>query len=95
MMDAIYKKYSSKGLMVIGANMGESPKSMPEAMKYPKQHGYSYTFTSKNDKLAAKLKIQGIPCFIFVDKSGKIKAIRTGIDANSPAEFEKLAKSIL
>ena len=95
-MQAMHKKFAGKGLVVIGANMGESPASMAQAKKYPKEHSYSYTFTSNNDKLAEKLQISGIPCFIFVDKTGKIKAVRTGFDGgSSPAEFEKLAKSIL
>lgn len=94
-MEALHKKFSGKGLVVIGANMGETAKTMAEAKKYPSQHKYSYTFTSSNDKLAEKLGIQGIPCFIFVDKTGKIKAVRTGFDPNMGTEFEKLAKSIL
>ena len=95
-MQALHKKYAGKGLTIIGANMGESAKSATEAKKYPKEHGYTYTFTSSNDKLAEKLQISGIPCFIFVDKTGKIKAVKTGFDGgSSPAEFEKLVKSLL
>ena len=95
-MQAIHTKFAGKGLIVIGANMGESKSSMAQAKGYPKEHGYTYTFTSANDKLAGSLGIQGIPCFLFVDKMGKIKAVRTGFDGRtSPAEFEKLAQSIL
>gem|GEM_PF-1834408 len=95
-MQAIHKKLAGKGLVVIGANMGESPKSLIEAKKYPKEHGYTYTFTAKNDKLATALGISGIPCFLFVGKDGKIKAVRTGFNpGSSPAEFEKLAMSLL
>ena len=95
-MQAIHAKLGSKGLTVIGANMGESAGSAAQALNYPKDHHYSYTFTSKNDGLANKLGINGIPCFIFVDKTGKIKAVKTGFDpGGSPAEFEKIAKSLL
>ncbi len=94
-MQAIHTKYAGKGLTVIGANMGESKSSAAEAKAYPATHKYTYTFTSANDKLAGKLKISGIPCFIFVDKHGKIAAVRTGFDSTSPADFDKLAKSIL
>jgi hypothetical protein len=95
-MQAIHKKFAGKGLVVIGANMGETPKSLIEAKKYPKAHGYTYTFTAKNDKLATALGISSIPCFIFVGKDGKIKAVKTGFDpGTSPAEFEKLAMSLL
>ncbi len=95
-MQAIHQKFASKGLVVIGANMGENPKSLAMAKAYPKEHKYTYMFTLGNDKLAQKLQIAGIPCFLFVDKTGKIKAIRTGFDGgSSPADFEKLAKSLL
>ena len=95
-MQAIHKKLGGKGLMVIGANMGESKGSAAMAKAYPKDHGYTYTFTSANDKLAEKMQINGIPCFVFVDKNGKIKAIKTGFDGgSSPAEFEKIAQGLL
>ena len=94
-MQAIHKKYAAKGLVVIGADILESADSVPLAKKYPKEHGYTYTFTTGNEKLGQKLGITGIPCFIFVDKTGKIKAVRSGFKAESPADFEKLALSIL
>jgi cytochrome c biogenesis protein CcmG, thiol:disulfide interchange protein DsbE len=94
-MQAIHKKYASKGLVVIGADILESKEGGKLAMKYPKEHGYTYTFTNGNEKLGEKLGITGIPCFVFVDKMGKIKAVRTGFKPDSPADFEKLAKSLL
>lgn len=96
-MQAIHAKYASKGLVVIGANMGESAGSMPMAKKYPKEHKYTYTFTSNNDGLYEKLQMPGgIPCFVFVDKAGKIKAVRMGYGGSrSDKEFDALAKSIL
>jgi cytochrome c biogenesis protein CcmG/thiol:disulfide interchange protein DsbE len=94
-MQAIHKKYGGKGLVVIGADVLENPGGLPMAKKYPKEHGYTYTFTTGNEKLGETLGIEGIPCIIFVDKTGKIKAVRTGFDgASSPAEFDKLAASL-
>ena len=95
-MEKIHKKFGGKGLIVIGANVLEGASGVAEAKKYPKMHGYTYTFTSNNDKLGQKLGIEGIPCFIFVNKSGQITAVRTGFDPSaSPAEFEALAKGLL
>lgn len=95
-MQALHKKYAGKGLVVIGANTGESSGSMALAKKYPSEHGYTYTFTSKNDELGAKLGIGGIPCFIFVDKAGKVKAVKIGFNGEaSPKEFEKLVQSMI
>ena len=94
-MQSIHKKYSGKGLVVIGADVLESPTGVAEAKKYPSQHGYTYTFTSNNDKLGLKLGVENIPCFIFVDKTGKIVAVRTGFVSTSPADFESLVKGML
>ncbi len=96
-LQKIYDKYSKKGLVVIGANMGENPKSMPMALKYPKEHKYTYTFTKNNDKFYASLNMPtGIPCFLFVDKTGKIKAVQTGFRGDlSLNEWDKIAQSML
>jgi cytochrome c biogenesis protein CcmG/thiol:disulfide interchange protein DsbE len=94
-MQSIHEKYSGKGLVVIGVNMGETPGSMPQAKSYPKEHKYTYKFTSKNDDFAEKIGIEGIPCFIFVDKSGKVVAVKTGVVPGYEAEFDKIAKSLL
>ena len=94
-MQAIHKKYSGKGLVVVGADISEQG-GLAQAKKYPKDHGYTYMFTTGNEPLGEKLGIQGIPCIMFIDKTGTIKAVRTGFDgASSPAEFDKLAASLL
>lgn len=92
-LDALQKKYKAKGLVVIGANMGESKSSMKQALKYPKDHKYSYTFTKGNDAFASKLGVTGIPLFIFVNKAGKVVAVETGYGPKSPATFEKHIKA--
>lgn len=94
-LNDLHNKYKSKGLVVIGANMGESPKSMAQALKYPKQHKYGYTFTKNNDAFADKIGVTGIPLFIFVSKTGKVVAVETGFGPSSPATFEKHVKASL
>lgn len=94
-LNALQGKYKSKGLVVIGANMGESASSFKQALKYPKSHKYTYTFTKNNDAFADKLGVQGIPLFIFVSKTGKVVAVETGFGPSSPAIFEKHVKASL
>ncbi len=75
-MDALQKKYK-KDLVVIGANMGDRG-STTAAPEYKKEHKYSYTFTSKNDKLAGDLGIQSIPAFVIIDKKGNVSKTFVG-----------------
>lgn len=94
-MQAFHDKYASKGLMVIGVNMGEDKSTMKKAANYAKEHKYTYCFTKENDAYAGKLGIQGIPCFIFIDKSGKVVAVETGFGPEAVPIFEAHIKKIL
>jgi thiol-disulfide isomerase/thioredoxin len=92
-MERLYKKYAKDGLVVIGANVMES--NMESALAYPKEHGYTYTFTKDNDALGKKLGINGIPAFIFIDKSGKVAQVQTGFAPALDVEFEKTVRKLL
>ncbi|MFZ4507890.1 MAG: TlpA family protein disulfide reductase [Fimbriimonas sp.] len=95
-IEALHKKYASQGLVVIGANMGEEKPGKEAAAGYAKEHKYTYNFTYNNDKLASDLGIQGIPAFLFIDKSGKISQTITGFDPRqSPAMLEAAVKKLL
>lgn len=94
-LNTLQGKYKSKGLVVIGVNMGETPKTMKLALKYPKEHKYTYTFTKNNDAFADKIGVGNIPLFIFVSKTGKVVAVETGFGPKSPEIFEKHVKASL
>jgi len=95
LMQKLHTTYGPKGLKVIGANMGESPASAKQALGYPKEHKYTYTFTKDNDGLAGKIGVSGIPLFIFVDKTGKVAAVKTGYGPGADADFEATVKKLL
>lgn len=95
-MEKLNKKYAKDGLMVIGANTSEQSNADGAAAAYAKEHGYTYTFTKKNDALGEKLGISGIPCFIFIDKKGNVRDVAEGFDPGAtPAQFEQTVKSLL
>ncbi|RYG42733.1 TlpA family protein disulfide reductase [bacterium] len=95
-MEKLHKAYAKDGLMVIGANTSEQTNAEGAAAAYSKEHGYTYTFTKKNDALGEKLGISGIPCFIFIDKKGNVREVAEGFDPSAtPAQFEKTVKSLL
>lgn len=94
-MQKLQDKYKSKGLVVIGADILEGG-SNTRALKYPVEHKYTYTFTKDNEAYGQKLGITGLPCIIFVDKTGKIVAVESGFsEATSPAKFEAHVKKMI
>ncbi|MER3495459.1 MAG: hypothetical protein C4320_00670 [Armatimonadota bacterium] len=98
-MEELHNKYKSKGLMVIGANTSENSNAEAAAANYKKQHGYTYTFTKKNDQLASalmtKLKSDGIPLFIFVDRKGIIRETVMGYAPSMKKSFDTMVQRLL
>ncbi len=91
-VDAIAKKYKSKGLVVVGATYGDESGN---AKKYQKEHGYSYTFVDSADKLAGQLGINVIPAFVVVDKQGVVRKVFTGYGKGDEKKFEKAVADLL
>ena len=73
----LHTKYGAKGLRAIGAETFETGPS--GAVKYAKEHSYTYTFATKGDSLATKLGAQGIPLFVLVDKKGIVRNVWLGL----------------
>ncbi len=92
-MDRISKKYGAK-TRVIGANVFEQDQNA--AKNYAKEHGYGYTITLGNDKLATAWKIQGIPLIMIVGKDGKVAKVYEGyfegLEADMNNVIAKLTK---
>lgn len=95
-MQKLHTKYASKGLVVVGANVFEQgPKAATAAADYAKEHKYTYTFTKGNDALAAKLGINGIPAFLFIDRKGVIREVQVGFDESLAGKFEQTVQKLL
>lgn len=71
-MQSLHKAHAAKGLVVVGANGLENKKGPDAAKAYQKKNNYSYAFTFDNDPLIDKLKIEGVPTFIVIDRKGKV-----------------------
>ncbi len=91
----MHQMYGKK-LTVIGADTFERG-AKNTAAPYAKAHGYTYTFTENNDKLALALGIEGIPAFVLVDKKGIVRQVFTGFYGVDETfkRFEKAAKPLL
>lgn len=92
-MQKLYKKFRSEGLVVIGAETLEHGQA-PIAAKYSKEHSYTYTFTTDNDNLTNALKIESIPAFIIVDKTGKVARAEIGVPKKLEDLYTSFAKTI-
>lgn len=82
-LDRLSKKFAGK-LVVIGANVTDPA---GEAAKYKKEHKYSFPFTAKNEEIASKLGVTGLPAFVFIDKNGVIADVQTGFGNRLEKEF--------
>jgi len=92
-MEKLHKKYGKMGLVVVGAEtMERSPLS--GAKEYAKEHGYTYTFTTKNDDFTSALGINAIPAFVIIGKDGKVARTETGVPSNVDELFTSFEKTI-
>ena len=92
-MQKLHEKYGKKGLVVVGAETKEDDRPSI-AKEYAKQHGFTYTFSEKNDKLSTSLGIEAIPAFIVIGKDGKVARTITGIPSNIELFFPSLEKTV-
>ena len=94
----LHVAYGGKGLKVIGADTYEQGVKNTAA-PYAKRHGYTYTFTEKNDALATALGAGSIPAFVLVDRKGIVRKVWTGLPMGGPdalyAQIEAAAKPLL
>ncbi len=92
LMQTLHKKYASKGLVVVGANVNDAKGA---ASKYKNEHKYSYLFTTGGEELLRKTGFSGIPGFIFVDKKGIVQKVQLGFGEELTTEFENTVKQLL
>jgi thiol-disulfide isomerase/thioredoxin len=93
----LHQNLGKKGLVVIGAETQDGGSALV-AKSYAKSHGYTYLFTTKNDKLSTALGVPGLPSFVIIGKDGKVARVQTGIPKNIAdlyPSFEKTIKGLL
>lgn len=92
-MEVLHKAHASKGLIVVGSNGLENKKGPDFAKSYQKKHGFGYAFTYDNDPLMDKLKIEGVPTFILIDKKGKVAFVATEWTDKVKADLTKAVEA--
>ena len=94
---ALNKKYSKKGLVVIGISIDEdtSVKNVPDVVKYFKIPYAISASPSVNNSIAMKYHVASIPALYFIDKKGYVRWGFTGYSQNGFSMLEEQAKKLL
>lgn len=86
-IEALHKKYGSKGLVAIGTDVAE--KKSGTATKYRNHYHYTYRFTENNDKLAETLGIVPLPTVIVIDRKGIVRKVEASYYEGMEADMDK------
>jgi cytochrome c biogenesis protein CcmG, thiol:disulfide interchange protein DsbE len=74
-LNALQKRYASKGLRVIGVDVLESAK---KAEEFRSQHSLVYSEVVDSGTLRDQYNINGLPVHVFIDRSGVVRSIVVG-----------------
>lgn len=84
-MQSIHKKFSSKGVVVIGASTDQS---LAPVQSYVKAHGYTYSFAMAMS-LSERLGIAGIPFVVTIDRKGVVRSIQEGFEPGCDSKLDQ------
>lgn len=90
-IEALYKKYSKSGLVVVGVDEQETA---AKAAAFRTEHKLTYPTVVDNDSvLRDAYAVNGLPVHVFIGRDGVVKKIVTG--EMDPPAIEAAIKSIL
>ncbi len=93
-VEALYKKYKDKGVVVIGINL-DGPSKRAVVSQFIKEHGITYTVVGDNGTVAQEYGATSIPRFFFIDKHGRIAKMIVGYDPNMEKTFSEEIDKLL
>ncbi len=94
-MDELYQKYSSKGLVIVAVNLDTRKADMEEFLK---KHPVNFTIVrDASNKLVGQVKIPTMPSSFLLDRQGKVYAFHRGFKGEETrkqytTEIESLLK---
>ena len=96
MIEKLHKAYKGKAVAIYGANVWErGDKNGAKARAYAKEHKYTYPMTFGNETLATKLRIEGIPTLLVMDKKGVVRNVYVGFDPKNEAKLRAVIDGLL
>jgi cytochrome c biogenesis protein CcmG, thiol:disulfide interchange protein DsbE len=87
LLDSLFGKFASRGLVVVGVNQDESDQERDNFMKR-----FPVRFTLVGDeghRIAKQFEVKAMPSGYVVDRKGFIRYIHSGFDANTAQQLEK------
>jgi thiol-disulfide isomerase/thioredoxin len=75
-MEALYKQYAAKGLVIIAVNVDKKKSDMDDFLK---EHPASFVILrDAGNKLVAQVKVPTMPSSFLLDRDGKVHAFHRG-----------------
>ena len=94
-VEAIYKKFKNKGVVVIGVNL-DNQSSRQKVEQFIKEKGITYlVIGDPNGAVASQYGATSIPRFFFIDKHGRIAKMVVGYNPNMEQTFSEEIESLL
>ncbi|MFI5297943.1 MAG: TlpA family protein disulfide reductase [Polyangiales bacterium] len=92
-VDALYRKYKAKGVVVIGVNEDEDG---GDIAGFVDDTGATFPIAlDKNQKVAESFGVEAMPSTILIDKSGVVRFVHDGSHGDEDKEIEKEIKKLL
>ena len=90
---SLHKRYSKKGLLVVGVNLGERRSTVSRVVR---SMGVPYIVVlDQRLKTPKPYKIKGIPMMVVVDSRGIVRHTQVGFSRRLERELEEVIKSLL
>lgn len=92
-LEELYKKYATQGLVIIGINIDSNSKKMDNFLK-----GTPVTFRIVHDRklaVASKYEPETMPSSYFIGRDGKIRYVHEGFRKKDAGDLEERIKALL
>ncbi len=91
-IEKLYKKYSSKGLVVFGISLDEG--DWDAVKSFAAEVGITYPVLKANEDVASQFQVRSIPMVVIFNKEGKIVKRYLGLSGDD-TELEQDVKAVL
>jgi thiol-disulfide isomerase/thioredoxin len=86
-LDSLFEKYASRGLVIVGINQDESEQDRDNFMKrIPVRFAL---VGDEGHRIAKQFEVKAMPSGYVIDRKGVIRYIHPGFDANTAQQLEK------
>jgi thiol-disulfide isomerase/thioredoxin len=92
-LQALHKKYQSRGLQVIGVAMQSG--TAQDVKQFVKQHGMTYPICMPPDSVLHKYQVQAFPTLYVVDKKGVVRHAQVGFSLASEKAIHQAVTQLL